>query len=97
MKEVFGSRDYVWRKGQSLLFIISGVKSQQICYRNFKDKVEEISCKVNIWTFWGNKKRQRERDGKLRGEKRRKVKEVQHPNNRSARKKDKDWRQKTIN
>ena len=48
MKEVFGSRDYVWRKGQSILFIISGVKSQQICYRNFKDKVEEISCKVDI-------------------------------------------------
>ena len=35
-------------------------------------------------------KKERERDGKLRGGKSRKVKEVQHPNNRSARKKDKD-------
>lgn len=42
-------------------------------------------------------KKERERDGKLKGGKSRKVKEVQHPNNRSARKKDKDWREKTTN
>ena len=41
MKDIFGSRDYVWKKGHNLLFLKSVVKSQQKCYRNFTDKVED--------------------------------------------------------
>ena len=73
MKDIFGSRDYVWKKGHNLLFLKSVVKSQQKCYRNFTDKVEDKQLLFwpakSTYEISGEKKKERERDGKLRGDK----------------------------
>lgn len=101
MKDIFRLRDYVWKKVTISYFLKVLLKSQQKCYRNFTDKVEDkqllfLTCKIDIWNFWG-KKKERERDGKLRGDKSIKSKKYNIPIIEVLERKIEDWREKTTN